>query len=92
MSGSESASPPYSLTTLNQMSQEEFVAALGAVFEQTPAIAQQAWPQRPFTSLEALHQRMVEVVRRLSLEEQLALICAHPRWQKPRCKSKRALD
>jgi 2-oxo-4-hydroxy-4-carboxy-5-ureidoimidazoline decarboxylase len=75
---SKSVAPPYSLTTINQMSQEEFVAALGAVFEQTPTIAQQTWQQRPFTSLEALHQRMVEVVRAAPVEAQLALICAHP--------------
>lgn len=68
----------YSLSDLNQMSQEEFVAALGAVFEHTPAIAHQAWHQRPFKDVEELHQRMVDQVNAMSREEQLALIRAHP--------------
>jgi 2-oxo-4-hydroxy-4-carboxy-5-ureidoimidazoline decarboxylase len=78
MSGKSESSPPYTIATLNQMSQEEFVAALGEVFEQTPAIARQAWQQRPFVSFEDLHQRMIDVVVASSIEEQLALICAHP--------------
>lgn len=69
---------PYSLPDLNQMSQSEFVAALGAVFEDTPTIAQAAWHKRPFASLSELHQSMVEVVQAFTTEEQLALIRAHP--------------
>ncbi len=60
------------------MSQEEFVAALGAVFEETPAIAQQAWNARPFRDGADLHQKMVRVVNAMSEDEQLALIKAHP--------------
>jgi 2-oxo-4-hydroxy-4-carboxy-5-ureidoimidazoline decarboxylase len=69
---------PYSLSELNQMSQADFVAALGAVFEDTPAIAQQVWHQRPFTDEVELHRCMVDVVKSASPEEQLALIRAHP--------------
>lgn len=68
----------YSLSALNQMSQEEFVAALGAVYEHTPAIAHQAWYQHPFKDVAELHQRMVDQVNAMSQEEQLALIRAHP--------------
>lgn len=68
----------YSLDTLNQMNQETFTEALGAIFEHTPAIAQMAWNRRPFGDLADLHQKMVSVVDHLSPEEQLALICAHP--------------
>lgn len=68
----------YSLTQLNQMSQEAFVEALGAVFEDTPAIAHQAWNQRPFANVADLHQKMVGVVQAMSQDEQLALIRAHP--------------
>lgn len=68
----------YSIDELNQMSQGEFVAVLGEVFEQTPTIAQQAWEQRPFSTLADLHQGMVQVVERFSIDEQLALIRAHP--------------
>lgn len=69
---------PYSLADLNQMDQAAFVAALGAVFEHTPAIAHQTWYQRPFTSVTALHQAMIQVMHSLSSAEQLALILAHP--------------
>ena len=71
-------SPSYSLAALNQMSQDEFTHALGAVFEETPAIARQAWHSRPFNSINELHKAMVEVVRSLSPDDQLALIQAHP--------------
>ncbi|MGB3491249.1 MAG: 2-oxo-4-hydroxy-4-carboxy-5-ureidoimidazoline decarboxylase [Elainellaceae cyanobacterium] len=71
-------SPSYSLDALNQMSQDEFTHALGAVFEETPAIAHQSWKARPFTSIEELHEAMVAVVRSLSPDDQLALIKAHP--------------
>jgi 2-oxo-4-hydroxy-4-carboxy-5-ureidoimidazoline decarboxylase len=69
---------PYSLAQLNAMSQAEFIAVLGAVFEETPAIAQIAWHARPFTSASDLHQQMVKVVSYLSSEHELALIRAHP--------------
>jgi 2-oxo-4-hydroxy-4-carboxy-5-ureidoimidazoline decarboxylase len=69
---------PYSLAQLNEMSQADFVAALGAVFEETPAIAKIAWYSRPFTSVSDLHQQMVNVVSYLSPENKWALIQAHP--------------
>jgi len=53
------------------MSQEAFVEALGAVFEDTPAIAHQAWNQRPFANV-------ADLVQAMSQDEQLALIRAHP--------------
>ncbi|PZV14922.1 MAG: OHCU decarboxylase [Leptolyngbya sp.] len=68
----------YSIADLNQMSQSDFVAALGAVFEETPAIAQKAWDQHPFTDQDDLHQKMVRVVNGLSHADQRSLIQAHP--------------
>ena len=68
----------YSIAALNQMSQAEFVAAVGAVFEDTPAIAAQAWAARPFATVTDLHQKLVAVMQQLHPAEQLALICAHP--------------
>lgn len=69
---------PYSIVQLNQMNQEAFVAALGAVFEDTPAIAREVWTQRPFMDLTDLHQAMVDVVNAMTQAERLALIRAHP--------------
>jgi 2-oxo-4-hydroxy-4-carboxy-5-ureidoimidazoline decarboxylase len=69
---------PHSLAALNQMSQAEFIQALGPTFEDTPAIAAKVWQQRPFQSVEELHQQMVALVQAMSPQEKLALIQAHP--------------
>ncbi len=69
---------PYTLSDLNQMSQGEFVNALGSIFEETPTIAQAAWNFRPFKDLTHLHQTMLHVVETSGQEAQLALIRAHP--------------
>jgi 2-oxo-4-hydroxy-4-carboxy-5-ureidoimidazoline decarboxylase len=68
----------YSIADLNQLSQAEFVAVVGAVFEDTPAIAARAWAQRPFADLNDLHQKLVAVLQQFDSAEKLALICAHP--------------
>lgn len=69
---------PYTLDQLNTMTEADFVAAIGPAFEETPAIAAQVWPQRPFSSVGDLHQHMVAIVQAMSPEDQLALIKAHP--------------
>jgi 2-oxo-4-hydroxy-4-carboxy-5-ureidoimidazoline decarboxylase len=66
------------LEEVNQMDRETFVATLGWVFEDSPWVAERAWVQRPFASVEALHQAMVDAVGAALPEEQVALICAHP--------------
>lgn len=68
----------YSLVAINAMDQAAFIEAFGPTFEHTPAIAAQAWEQRPFQSLEDLHRAMVAVMRSLPEQQQLALIRAHP--------------
>lgn len=68
----------YSIAQINSMSQDEFVAALGAVFEETPAIARSTWEKRPFADVTALYQQMVNAVKTMSKPEQLALIRVHP--------------
>jgi len=68
----------YSITEINRMSRDEFVNALGMVFENTPDIAYRVWNQRPFTNVANLHQCMVDVVKIASRDEQITLIQAHP--------------
>ncbi|XHX77478.1 MAG: 2-oxo-4-hydroxy-4-carboxy-5-ureidoimidazoline decarboxylase [Stenomitos frigidus ULC029] len=68
----------YSIAQLNQMSQDAFVATLGAVFEATPTIAREAWAQRPFTDSTDLYEAMVNVVNAMTQAERLTLIRAHP--------------
>lgn len=68
----------YATSDLNQLSQAQFVALLGPIFEETPAIAQKTWTYRPFTSRLDLHRKMVAIVEAMPPAEQLALIQAHP--------------
>ena len=68
----------YTIADLNQMDQPAFVEVLGAVFEDTPAIAASAWEQRPFADFSSLYQAMTKVVHEMSQTDQLALIRAHP--------------
>lgn len=68
----------YRLSQLNQMTQSEFIEALGAIFESSPWVAEQAWLKQPFSDVDTLHQTMVDVVNHNSSEQQLMLICAHP--------------
>ena len=66
------------LAKLNEMECDQFVAILGEIFEGTPAIAQQSWHQRPFNTVEALHQCMVEVMNGMTVDEQMMLTRSHP--------------
>jgi 2-oxo-4-hydroxy-4-carboxy-5-ureidoimidazoline decarboxylase len=67
-----------SLTQLNNMDRARFTAALGAVFEASPWVADGAWPRRPFANRRALHAAMVAAVDEAGADRQLALIAAHP--------------
>ncbi len=66
------------LAALNQMDCAAFTAALGSIFEDTPAVAAAVWLQRPFATVADLHGAMVAVVQGWPRDRQLALICAHP--------------
>src|SRR3982751_5406036 len=66
------------LSDLNAASKEDFVAALGNIFEYSPWIAEQAAASRPFSGVAALFAAMKAVVDRASPETRLALIRAHP--------------
>jgi OHCU decarboxylase len=63
---------------LNAGSREGFVEAIGWVFESSSWVAERAWRRRPFDGLDALHAAMVTEVASATLEEQLALLRAHP--------------
>ena len=60
------------------MDRDEFVARFGGVFEESPWIAREAWEQRPFGSVEALHAAMVRVVEHAPRTARRELIWAHP--------------
>jgi 2-oxo-4-hydroxy-4-carboxy-5-ureidoimidazoline decarboxylase len=67
-----------SLSDLNAMSRQDFVAKLGAIFEHSPWIAEAVADDRPFSTVAALHNAMVGTVEKSGDEAQLKLIRAHP--------------
>ncbi len=66
------------LATLNLLDRATFVAALGHLFEHSPWVADETWPQRPFADSTQLHGELCATMRTASREKQLALIRAHP--------------
>jgi 2-oxo-4-hydroxy-4-carboxy-5-ureidoimidazoline decarboxylase len=66
------------LDALNTMSSAEFVAALGDVFEHAPWVAEAAAKARPFASVKALHEAMMDVVRNASADWRIAFVAGHP--------------
>jgi len=66
------------LEYLNTCSRDAFVSALGGVFEHAPWVAEAAFPFRPFLTVAALHDAMMEAVRKAPDERQLAFVRGHP--------------
>jgi len=66
------------LTDLNDMHRDDFLTALGWIFEHSPWVAERAWAARPFPTVDALHAALVAQVEAATRDEQLALLRAHP--------------
>ncbi len=66
------------LDKLNAGSEDDFVRALGDIFEHTPGIARTVHAKRPFASLGALYEAMEGAVRGQSRDDQVKLLQAHP--------------
>ena len=66
------------LAEANQLALPGYLERLGEVFEHSPWVAERAWGNRPFESIQGLHDAMMQAVRSASVEEQLALVRAHP--------------
>ena len=69
---------PITLAELNTADRAAFTAALAHLFEHSPWIEEDTWPQRPFASAVELHAKLCATMRAATPERQLALICAHP--------------
>ena len=67
-----------SLRELNAADRAAFTRALGAVFEQSPWVAERAWATRPYATVRVLHAAMVTAVRESPAEQRIALLRAHP--------------
>src|SRR5579864_4880590 len=68
----------FTLQEINAFDRPHFVAALASLFEGPPWIVTQAWSARPFNSLTDLHRALCEVMEQAPVEQQVALIQAHP--------------
>ena len=63
---------------LSALPRAEFVAALDGIFEHSPWVAEAAWEDRPFATVNALHDAMCQAVIDAGEGAQLDLIRAHP--------------
>ena len=66
------------LAELNAATEEEFVRAVGAVYEHSPHFARRAAMHRPFVDADHLRHALQQEVNHATEEEKLALIQAHP--------------
>jgi len=66
------------LSEINALDRNDFVAAMGGIFEHSPWVAAAVSSQRPFASVGALHAAMVRAVSAAPEERQLALLRAQP--------------
>ena len=67
-----------SIADVDRMGREEFVSRFGSLFEHSPWVAEGAWDERPFGSVDGLHDAFVRAVRDAPEERRAALIRAHP--------------
>jgi 2-oxo-4-hydroxy-4-carboxy-5-ureidoimidazoline decarboxylase len=68
----------FTLQEINEFSQEQFVQALGRLFEGPPWIVEASWHARPFTSLAHLYRFLCEVMYAAPVAAKIALIQSHP--------------
>jgi len=72
------ATTPIPLAAINNLGRDEFVAALGPLFEGSPWIAAETWSSQPFASCDALYHALCATMYAAPIERKLALIRAHP--------------
>jgi 2-oxo-4-hydroxy-4-carboxy-5-ureidoimidazoline decarboxylase len=68
----------HSLVEINAMPAAEFVAVLGDVFEHAPWVAERTADGRPYRTVSALHDALMQAVNEASAATQLAFVRGHP--------------
>ena len=66
------------LDELNAATEEEFVRAVGPVYEHSPHFARRAAAKRPFSDADHLRHALLQEVNHAPDEEQMDLLNAHP--------------
>ncbi|EZH66824.1 hypothetical protein DH09_02470 [Bacillaceae bacterium JMAK1] len=72
----------FELVTLKKLNENDthfFTDTLSDVFEHSPWVAEEAAKNRPYKTIEELHERMVVSVEEADVEDQLTLIRSHPK-------------
>lgn len=64
--------------SISRLDRPAFVGALGAVFEHSPWVIEQAWEKRPFANRQEFRAALGAVLNEARREQLLALINAHP--------------
>lgn len=67
-----------SIEGVNGLSEEEFVALFGSLYEHAPWVAEAAWQARPFASLPDLRRELHGIVRGAPEERQIGLLHNYP--------------
>jgi 2-oxo-4-hydroxy-4-carboxy-5-ureidoimidazoline decarboxylase len=67
-----------SLDQLNAIDAAAFIATVGDIFEHGPWVAERAYAARPFATVAALHEAMMQAVRAAPRSEQLVFLRGHP--------------
>ena len=67
-----------SIREVNGLSEGDFVARFGALYEHSPWVAEEAYGARPFRSLDELHAAMAAAVDAAPEGRKMDLIRAHP--------------
>lgn len=62
------------LAEINGCNKEQFVQALGGIFDGGAWVAERAWRKRPFHSFDDLSTKLIQEVQAASPDEQLALL------------------
>jgi 2-oxo-4-hydroxy-4-carboxy-5-ureidoimidazoline decarboxylase len=70
--------PPQTIATLNALQPASFVEALAEVFEHAPWVAEATAAGRPYPTVAALHDAMMQAVLAAPRARQSALIGGHP--------------
>jgi 2-oxo-4-hydroxy-4-carboxy-5-ureidoimidazoline decarboxylase len=72
------AATTYSLAEINAMPAADFAAALGDVFEHAPWVTKLAAGGRPYPTIAALHDGLMQAVHGAPVATQLAFVRGHP--------------
>lgn len=77
---------------LNNASQQEFTDALAEIYEHSSWIPNLAWSRRPFSDVNHLHQTMLDIVTRTTIDKKMKLLCAHPQLAGKEAKTGKLTD